>query len=149
MRRLALPLIVGLLLVSCGKQSITILSPDSTEAVTVNAELAVTPKEQQRGLMGRTYLPEDTGMMFVFEQDQPLSFWMKNTLVPLQILYFSSDGYFVNALDMVPCEEDPCEQYRSASVAKYALEVNVGFREANDIGTGWHLDAVTLATLAR
>lgn len=151
MRRLFLALAACSFLAACGNTTITIVSPDGASSVSIDVELAVTPAEQQQGLMGRAHLPEDEGMMFVFEHDQPLSFWMKNTLIPLQILFFESDGSFVNALDMVPCaiDEEECPQYRSASIAQYALEVNPGFREAHGIGTGWRLDAGTLTRLAR
>jgi len=151
MRKLFLTLGLSTLVVACsgGKQIITIVSLDGTSEVSVNVELAITPEEQQQGLMGRTHLSDDTGMLFVFDQDQPLSFWMKNTLIPLQILYFAGDGTFVNVLDMEPCEEDPCEQYRSAALAMYALEVNPGFREKHGVGVGWKLDNATLEALSR
>jgi uncharacterized protein len=148
--RFLLPLLLlGILLTGCGNTSISVLSPDGTKEVPVMVEIADEPKEQERGLMGRAVLQEGTGMLFVFDEPQILSFWMKDTLIPLEILYFDAEGNFVNSLSMEPCTEPPCDNYPSASLARYALEVNPGFREANGIAPGWRLDSATIARFTK
>ena len=107
------------------------------ERIELHVELADEPAERQRGLMYRESLADGTGMLFVFEQEQPLAFWMKNTLIPLDILYFDAERQLVSVQTMVPCEKDPCTTYSSDAPAQYALEVNAGFVERYGIGEGW------------
>lgn len=89
--------------------------------------------------MGRTSLPDKTGMLFVFDTEQPLSFWMKDTLIPLDVLFFRADGTFVSGETMVPCQADPCPVYVSAEPSGLALEVPAGFAAVHSIGGGWSL----------
>ncbi len=103
------------------------------ERVVVRTEIADTQAEQQRGLMERTELAEDAGMLFVFPQERPRSFWMRNTLIPLSIAYIDSDGRIVDIKDMQPLDETSVP---SAEPAQYALEVNQGFFEARGIEVG-------------
>jgi uncharacterized membrane protein (UPF0127 family) len=103
------------------------------ERVPVQVEIADTDAERQTGLMGRTALAEDAGMLFVFGQEQPLSFWMKNTLIPLSIAYISEGGTIVDIQDMEPLDET---SHPSAAPARYALEVNQGFFEARGVQVG-------------
>jgi uncharacterized membrane protein (UPF0127 family) len=88
------------------------------------AEIASTADERSRGLMERTKLPDGEGMLFVFEKDQTLSFWMKNTLIPLSIAYISSGGGILEIHDMKPQDLTPIHSSRSA---RYALEVPQGW----------------------
>lgn len=87
-------------------------------------EVANTAATRQRGLMERNSMPADRGMIFVFEEEQPLSFWMKNTRFPLEILYLDAGGQVVSIHEMKPY--DTRTNYRSARPAKYAIELNVG-----------------------
>jgi len=103
------------------------------EKVPVQVEIADTDAERQRGLMGRAALAEDAGMLFVFGQEQPLSFWMKNTLIPLSIAYIGEGGTIVDIQDMQPLDET---SHPSAAPARYALEVNQGFFEARGVQVG-------------
>jgi uncharacterized membrane protein (UPF0127 family) len=103
------------------------------EMVPVEVEIADTEAERQTGLMGRTVLPQDAGMLFVFEGEQPLSFWMKDTFIPLSIAYIDAQGRIVDIQDMQPLDEIP---HLSASPAQYALEVNQGFFEDRGITVG-------------
>jgi uncharacterized membrane protein (UPF0127 family) len=111
------------------------LDASGGEEVEVQVEIADTDPERQRGLMGRTALPEDQGMLFVFGGEQELSFWMKNTLIPLSIAYIDSEGRIVDIQDMKPLDDDP-PHYVSAEPARYALEVNQGFFEERGIEVG-------------
>lgn len=88
--------------------------------VKVEAELALTEAERERGLMFREGLARGKGMLFVFPSEQRLSFWMKNTLVPLSVAYVSSDGVIREIHDMKPGSLDPVPSEFSCL---YALEV--------------------------
>ncbi len=103
------------------------------ERVEVPVEVADTQEERQMGLMGRDALAEDAGMLFVFEAEQQLSFWMKDTLIPLSIAFMDSEGRIVDIQDMQPLDETP---HLSAEPAQYALEVNQGFFGARGIQVG-------------
>jgi uncharacterized protein len=87
-------------------------------------EAAVTDAEREKGLMFRKSVPEGTGMLFVFERDQKLSFWMKNTEVPLSIAYITSDGTIREILDMKPFSLAPVN---SEWYVRYALEAPQGW----------------------
>ena len=112
--------------------TLTIISSDGTRTE-LQVEIADEEAELQRGLMERTALAEDAGMLFVFDQEQPLSFWMKDTLIPLSIAYISAEERIVDIQDMQPLDETP---HPSAEPAQYALEVNQGFFAEHNIGVG-------------
>jgi uncharacterized membrane protein (UPF0127 family) len=118
--------------------AVTLTGPDGAR-LDVRAEVADTEAERERGLMGRASLAEGDGMLFVFDHEQPLAFWMKNTLIPLDIAYFDANGGFVSSVTMIPCERDPCATYPSARPASFALEVPAGWLARNGIGGGWSL----------
>jgi uncharacterized protein len=103
------------------------------ERIPVQVEIADTDAERQMGLSGRTTLMEGAGMLFVFDQEQPLSFWMKDTLIPLSIAYVSADGRIVDTQDMQPLDETP---HPSTEPALYALEVNQGFFAERGVAVG-------------
>lgn len=90
--------------------------------------------------MFRDHLEDNAGMLFPFDPPRALSFWMKNTLIPLDVIFFDVDGKFVSVSTMVPCVEDPCAVYRSGGPAAFALEVRDGFAEEKGIGSGWKLN---------
>ena len=85
-------------------------------------ELALTSNERATGLMNRRQAPRD-GMLFVFPDDTSGGFWMKNTLVPLRILFFDGRGKRVRAFRMTPCREDPCRIYEPGRLYRFALEL--------------------------
>ena len=93
---------------------------------TVSVEIADTPAGREKGLMGRETLPADSGMAFVFPEDQRGPFWMKDTLIPLSIAFYSADGRILKILDMEPCDADPCPLYDPGVAYRGALEVNRG-----------------------
>ena len=103
------------------------------ERVPVQVEIADTPDERQTGLMGRSALAEDAGMLFVYDREQVLSFSMKDTLIPLSIAYIDVEGRIVDIQDMQPLDET---SHPSAEPAQYALEVNQGFFEGRGVMVG-------------
>ncbi len=110
------------------------------EAAERCALLADTPEQHQRGLMGRTDLGRYDGMLFRFSDDTTGSFYMKDTLLPLSIAWFTDEGAFVSAADMEPCPVDVgCPTYGAAAPYRYALEVPKGNLPALGIGPGARL----------
>ena len=93
-------------------------------SVPVKVEIARTDEERSRGLMFRTQLDDGYGMLFIFERDQMLSFWMRNTLIPLSIAYIASNGKIVEIKDMYPLDESPVP---SSAPVRYALEAPQGW----------------------
>ena len=107
----------------------------SRKEVRVRVEIADNAFERARGLMYRTVLAEDRGMLFIYDAEQKLSFWMKNTFIPLSIAFIDSEGRIVDIQDMKPLDDDP-PHYVSAKPAQYALEVNQGFFEERGVKVG-------------
>ncbi len=101
------------------------------KAITV--EVANTDEQRNRGLMYRDALPKDSGMLFVYKQELPLAFWMKNTLIPLDIAFIKADGWICDIQQMEPGD---LGSYKAAMNAKFALEMNKGWFEANGISVG-------------
>jgi uncharacterized membrane protein (UPF0127 family) len=90
-------------------------------------EIADDEASRQRGLMFRDDLPAERGMLFIFEREQPLAFWMKNTRIPLDILYFDDDRKLVSlAAGVPPCTTPQCPSYPSDAPARYTLELKAG-----------------------
>ncbi|HEX7369196.1 MAG TPA: DUF192 domain-containing protein [Rhodanobacteraceae bacterium] len=124
------PLLVATLACSaCAETPVT--TPD-TPTVTLrghrfSVEIASTPAEEAHGLMDRTSMPADHGMLFVFSDSAPRTFWMKNTLIPLDMLFFNAAHKLVAIqADAQPCKADPCKLYPSNAPARYVLELNAG-----------------------
>ncbi|GHV62197.1 hypothetical protein AGMMS49587_08350 [Spirochaetia bacterium] len=90
------------------------------EPAPMEVELARTDQERSRGLMYRKNLEDGRGMLFIFDRDQVMSFWMKNTLIPLSIAFIASDGRIIEIKDMEPLNLSPVQSSRSV---RYALEV--------------------------
>ncbi len=101
--------------------------------VALKAEIAADDPDRERGLMHRTGLPDGEGMLFVFDRDQPLSFWMKNTLLPLSIAYIATDGRILEIHALRPGSLAPV---RSGRAARYALEVPLGWFDRVGVGVG-------------
>lgn len=117
-------LVLGLLLLAaCPARSL----PEAELRIgehTLTVEIASTPEERAVGLMHRKSMKEDRGMIFVFENDQILSFWMKDTLIPLSIAFISADGTIRQIEDMEP---ESLSSVTSRRSVLYALEVNRGW----------------------
>lgn len=88
-----------------------------------NVEIADNELERSKGLMFRESLCEDCGMLFVYDENGERSFWMKNTLIPLKIIFIDENFIVTKVHDAVPCEKDICESYEG--YGKYVLEVNL------------------------
>lgn len=99
----------------------------------VQAELAVKPDERAQGLMGRPSLPEQRGMLFVFDRAGVQCFWMRNTLIPLSIAFLRDDGSIVNIEDMQPLKDD---NHCSTEPVRFALEVNQGWFAKRNVTPG-------------
>lgn len=105
-------------------------------------ELATTTEEQALGLMFRDSLPADQGMLFIFPNEAPRSFWMKNTRIPLDIMYFDEDLKMVSiSADTPPCRVARCPSYPSTGPAMYVLELNAGIAAELGVAAG---DRLTL-----
>jgi len=103
-------------------------------------ELAADEHSRMRGLMFRESLPLDAGMLFVFESEYPQAFWMKNTLISLDILYFDASARLVSmSTDTPPCKTAYCPSYPSAGAARYVLELNAGEAKALQLKPGARL----------
>jgi uncharacterized membrane protein (UPF0127 family) len=129
--RVVIVLVAAFLVGGCGSDEPAGLEGFETSTVTVAGRelivaVAETPDLRAQGLMGVTDLGGLDGMLFVFQDDSDGGFWMKNTLIPLDIVFFTADGDFVDALTMAPCPEDPCPTYRPAGSYRYALEAPAG-----------------------
>lgn len=115
------------------------LNSPSVQGVDLTVEVADSAMERELGLMNRLSLAENSGMLFVFEEQHMLTFWMKNTNIALDIIFFDREGKFVSYKSMLPCKADPCETYSSEKPAMYAIEVRRGFVGDRGIGEGWTL----------
>lgn len=131
---------IFLLLVACRSMD-TVTLRGHNEKIVIHVEIADDPEERQKGLMYRATLPEGQGMLFVFDTPAMQSFWMKNTRIPLDILFFDAGGQFVSSASMDPCRADPCPLFPSQGAAKYALEVPAGFLERHTVDSSWILQA--------
>jgi uncharacterized protein len=100
----------------------------------LEVEVAADPERRERGLMFRQYLPDDGGMLFVFSAEEELSFWMRNTYLPLSIAFLDARGRILNIEEMEPLDENTA--HVSAGPAHYALEVQRGWFAARGIAPG-------------
>lgn len=110
--------------------------PDATfGGVSLMLEYATTTFDQERGLGGRVSLPENRGMLFVFEKESRYGFWMKDTRIPLDIFWLDSDRRVISLAESVATSTYPNVFYPSRP-ARYVLETNAGFARAHGIATG-------------
>ena len=101
-------------------------------------ELALTPQKQAQGLMYRTHLPKDNGMLFVFSEPASQSFWMKNTSIALDIGYFTKEGILREIYPLYPHSLNAVRSRRKD--IQFALEVNQGWFEEKNLTPGARLD---------
>lgn len=129
-----IPILFTLSLAGCGGKSETIMVEIGNQVFTL--EVARTAEERARGLMERKNLPQDRGMIFVFPEDGKLSFWMKNTPLPLSIAFLSREGVIKEIYDLEPYSLKPVE---SLYYARYALELNRGAFERAGVSPGYRI----------
>ncbi|MEN8233453.1 MAG: DUF192 domain-containing protein [Actinomycetota bacterium] len=111
-----------------GFETVTITIDDRDLAVAV----AETEAQRSQGLMGVTDLGGLDGMLFIFGETTETGFWMKDTLIPLDIAFFDDGGGYVDGFTMEPCVEDPCPVYRPSGSYRYTLEAPAGDLEFVD-----------------
>ena len=112
-----------------------VIDASGGKKVEVRVELADDLAEQTKGLMDRTTLGENRGMLFVYPEERELSFWMKNTPIPLSIAFIDSERRIIDIQDMKPLDDRP-PHYVSSEPAQYALEVNQGFFKKRGVKVG-------------
>lgn len=115
--------------------TVTLLTADG-KPLAINAEVAGTDEKRTTGLMFRESLGENEGMLFVFPDSATRSFWMKNTLIPLDIIFIAENMTIVKVYHATPCSSDPCRLYSSEKPVKYVLEVNANLTANYGIGEG-------------
>ena len=108
---------------------------------TYRVDVAATPEERQQGLSGREFMDQYTGMLFVFDEESPLHFWMKDMHFPLDIVWIDGNCMLVGVSAEVPtpvpgAESDQIPRAQSVVPAQYVLELNAGEWDRNAMGTG-------------
>ncbi|MCL2210683.1 MAG: DUF192 domain-containing protein [Treponema sp.] len=136
-RRLAVVLFIILSFTSCNSQKLPVreisIEREGQTIASVKAEVARTQAQRSEGLMFREKLSDGYGMIFIFETDQILSFWMKNTLIPLSIAFIAADGRIIDIKSMYPKDENTVNSSRSC---RYALEVPLGWFSRTGVKEG-------------
>jgi len=137
----AIAIVVATFALASSAQGATTLP---TMTLTINgqklvAEVASTPQDRATGLMNRFSLQPDHGMLFVFERPEPLSFWMKNTFIPLSIAFLDANGRILNIEDMSPQTETT---HWSKGSGLYALEMRKGWFVERGIKSGDRVEGV-------
>lgn len=108
--------------------------PDGTE---ITLDVATTPEELARGLMFRPFLPEDRGMLLLFEEQRIPSIWMKNTLVHLDLVFLDNSGRVTDVIERaMPCAADPCPHYIPRNPARSVLEIAAGVAARHGLEAG-------------
>ncbi|MCK9368460.1 DUF192 domain-containing protein [Candidatus Dojkabacteria bacterium] len=122
------------------------ITNSNNEVKTVEVEIANTESSRQQGLMNRTYLGENSGMLFVFDSDVQTGFWMKNTLIPLDLIYIDNNLKIVDIKEnFIQCTTATCPLYLAKAPFRYVLEVNSGWSSKNSVKVG---DSVVISTYA-
>jgi hypothetical protein len=115
----------------------------------IGLEVAQTPQQQAIGLMARASLADDRGMLFPFEPARPVSFWMKNVLIPLDMVFVYNGEIVAIASNVPPCETNPCPTYGPGQQAiDYVIELRGGLAEELGIDAGDPVNIEWLETSA-
>jgi len=132
-RCLLLCLLLAVLCSACASEGPTV----EINGASYTVDIADNDATRTRGLMFVDSMPDDHGMLFIFPNSRPRSFWMKNTLIPLDIIYFDSDLELVSvSKNARPCKTARCGHYPSSGPAKYVLELNAGHADKLDLKPG-------------
>lgn len=103
----------------------------------IDLEVASTEEQLSKGLMSREALPDNRGMLFVFNPPRPVTFWMKNTIAPLDIIFLNQGKVLFIANDVQPCKSDPCPVYPSQPIfVDKVLEIRAGLANKLGLQTG-------------
>ena len=105
----------------------------------IRAEVAADYASRMTGLMHRSSMPSNVGMLFIFDDDQRQCMWMKNTLIPLSVAFIDEKGTVINIEDMAPQTED---SHCASRPSRYALEMNRGWFAARGIKPGSRLGGI-------
>jgi len=117
--------------------TVTFLNADEKEITTIDVAVADTPEQRSLGLMDVRNMPAGKGMLFIFDREEPLSFWMANTPLPLDLIFVNRNKQIVRIHhNAQPFSE---RQFPSGAPAIYVVEVNAGFCIDNDITEGHHI----------
>ena len=129
-----------ILLVSCAKNINNNFSEiaidNGKNLIKIKVEIADDNEERMKGLMFRQRIDENEGMFFIFANEEYRTFWMKNTLIPLDIIFIDENFGIIDIKNAVPCKEEPCALYKSSKPARYVLEVNENFTMNNNVKIG-------------
>jgi uncharacterized membrane protein (UPF0127 family) len=129
------------------RQGLSAHFPIRMGGVVVRLQVAALPSELEHGLMGRTDLAPDEGMIFVFDRPQPLAFWMRNTPIALDVGYLNPDGTLAEVYPMYPRDERAVKS--RSSQLQYALEMNLGWFSAHHLKVGDQIDVKALEEAIR
>jgi len=113
--------------------------PTNSTSVVMTCEVASSPEKRSVGLMFREELPVDEGMLFVYESPHNVSFWMKNTFIPLDIIFLNETGTVINVEEAdveIDVPDENLGSYRSAGPVLWIVEINQGLCKLYDIGVG-------------
>lgn len=137
------PFLLALLLVSCSPKD---ASPVATRVplrittdegiATLRVEIADSDEERAVGLSNRSSMPANAGMAFLWDSPIEARFWMKDTLIPLQIAFWDEDGRIVGLIEMEPCSADPCPTYGPSEAFVGAAEANAGWFTTHGVREG-------------
>ena len=112
----------------------------------IEAEVAATPESRQTGMMLRTIMAPQRGMLFVFSEAGNQCMWMRNTLLPLSVAFLDEKGRIINVEDMQPRTD---ANHCSAKPARYALEMNLGWFRSRGLGAGFSITGIEKAPAGR
>jgi len=142
--------LIAILLAGCQASGTTARSYVEFEGHRYFVDIADDDQSRARGLMFVDEMADDRGMFFVFRREAPRSFWMRNTRIPLDIIYLDRDLRVVSiAADTPPCRTRQCPSYPSEGPAQYVLELNAGQAEAIDLDPGEQLQVANIELTAR
>lgn len=141
MFRRTLRTLAALSFVACSGAQAQAISYVVLKGKSFYVEVADNDPARMQGLMFREQMAADRGMIFLFGEEAMQAFWMKNTLIPLDILYFDSKFRLVSAqTDVPPCKADPCPSYPTSAPAQYVLELNAGMADKLGVKVGDKLE---------
>src|SRR3989344_3320694 len=129
-------ILIFLLLVLNGCNYKYVVIDNGEEKIRVDVEVADNDEERMQGLMFRESLGNNAGMLFIFDNKAKYAFWMKDTLIPLDVIFIDENFEIVDIIYAEPCKEDPCKRYIPKTESLYALEVNGNFTAKNVISIG-------------